>query len=349
MRLLLLIALVAHCRAFAPAAGRGSFRRLAVRRSLVADGRCVASRIGCGTEAHGLWRSAALRAAKEDDVALEINVQWRSAIGSVVGAFAFAGGVWVYKSPEAAVEWVTGYLLEQSLSVDNLFVFLLIFDYFKVPPAQEKKVLKYGIIGAALFRGILIGLGKLAIDKFRGAFLVFAGILLVSSYKILFSDKEDEEEDLEGNAAIKLAQKWLPTTDYYDGDRFVTELKDGTKAFTPLLLVLVCIEASDVVFAVDSVPAIFGVTEDPFIVFTSNMFAIASLRSLYSVLSVAVAKLPYLMQSVGIILGFIGVKLIAEFVGYEISDAQSLAVVITTLGGGIAWSLLAPPEKEAEE
>ena len=178
-----------------------------------------------------------------------------------------------------ATEFAAGYLLEQSLSVDNLFVFVLLFSSFKVPAPLQAKVLEYGLLGAALLRLIFILAGAAVLDRFRPALLLFAAVLLGSSYKILFQGKQDEDEELEQNGVVRLARRLLPVAPDYDGDRFWTTV-DGARTATPLLLVLVVVELSDLVFAVDSIPAVFGVTSDPFIVYSSNMFAIASLRAI---------------------------------------------------------------------
>jgi len=269
---------------------------------------------------------------------------------AVGAAVAFGAGIGAFEGYEKAVEYFTGYLLEESLSVDNLFVFLLLFEYFQVPTIQQKKVLNYGIWGAVAMRAAFIGAGILAIEKFRGVLVGFAGILLYSSFKILTTAGADEEEaeDVSENAIVKFVNRFLESSPSYDGDKFWTE-QDGRRLATPLLVVLICVELSDVLFAVDSIPAVFGVTEDPFIVFTSNVFAIASLRALYSVLAKLAKDLEYLDTAVGAVLGFIGCKLIAEYLGFEVSELASLGVVASMLGIGVGTSLHVKRKQEIEE
>jgi len=266
-------------------------------------------------------------------------------------AAAFDCGVFYFKGGESALDFVSGFLVEESLSVDNLFVFLLLFDYFKVPASAQERVLKWGIFGAVVLRGLFIGLGAVALANFKPILLVFAGILLWSSGKLLLAG-EEEEEDLSENSIVKLSSSMLDTTKEYDGDKFFTQVQEKGGSFvkkaTPLLLVLTCIELSDIVFAVDSVPAVFGVTTDPFIVFSSNIFAILGLRSVYAVLAEAIENLPYLQPAVAIILGFVGAKIGAEYFGFEIENLVSLAVIISLLAGGVGASYLFPQDDEEE-
>ncbi|CAI5526689.1 unnamed protein product, partial [Closterium sp. Naga37s-1] len=189
----------------------------------------------------------------------------------VAAATAFGLGIGFVEGPTKASEFFAGYLLEQSLSVDNLFVFVLIFSYFKVPTAYQPRVLTYGIAGAVIFRAIMIGLGIAAIQAFEAVNLLFAAVLIFSSYKLL-AEAEDEDDDLSNNSVVKFCQKLIPITDYYDGNKFYTTTAAGVQIATPLLLTLAVVELSDIVFAFYSIPAVFGVTRDPFIVFTSNIF-----------------------------------------------------------------------------
>ncbi len=175
---------------------------------------------------------------------------------------------------------------------------------------------------------------------------MFAGILIFSSYKLLAEGDEEEDEDMGENAIVKFCSNLIPVSKDYVGDNFWTVV-DGAKMATPLLLVLAVIEVSDVVFAVDSIPAVFGVTKDPFIVYTSNMFAILSLRQLYGLVSKAVGELEYLQTAVALVLGFIGVKMVAEFGGFHVPTDASLAVVATMLGGGVAASVWLPKSSDA--
>ena len=266
-------------------------------------------------------------------------------VWAVASATAFGLILWYARGRDSAIAFFSGYLVEQSLSVDNLFVFIMLFEYFRVPPAFQQRVLSWGIVGAILMRGVMIVAGVAAVKRFRWTSLLFAGILLLSSVKLLMEG--DEDEDVGDNLVMRLSRKLVGATTEYDGDRFFTVV-DGAKRATPLLLCLVCVELSDVVFAVDSVPAVFGVTEDPFLVYTSNMFAILGLRAWYGVLSKAADDLAYLEKAVAVVLGFVGLKLGFGYFGYDIETGQSLAVIATVLGAGILASIYFPPD-EGEE
>ncbi|XP_038720362.1 thylakoid membrane protein TERC, chloroplastic isoform X2 [Tripterygium wilfordii] len=209
----------------------------------------------------------------------------------VCTAVAFGIGVGLKDGVDKASEFFAGYILEQSLSVDNLFVFVLVFKYFKVPLMYQNRVLLYGIAGAIIFRLSLILLGTATLQSFEAVNLALAAILLYSSFK-LFGGEEDET-DLSNNFIVRTCQRFIPVTSTYDGNRFVTK-QDGLWKATPLLLTVAVIELSDIAFAVDSIPAVFGVTRDPFIVFSSNLFAILGLRSLYTLISESMAELKYL-------------------------------------------------------
>ena len=257
------------------------------------------------------------------------------------------GGVRRVTAPSVADGRAGGrrYLVEQSLSVDNLFVFILLFEYFKVPAALQARALKWGIVGAVAMRGVMIAVGVELVQRFRSVTLVFAAILLASSLKLLMEDDHDGGDDMGDNAVIKLGRKICGGVDYFDGDRFFT-VDNGKKVATPLLLCVVCIELSDFVFAVDSIPAVLAISKDPFIVYSSNVFAIAALRSLYQVLAAAIAELPYLRPAVALILGFVGVKMLAEYFHRHIPTTVSLAIITSILGGGVLLSLLNKPKKE---
>ncbi|PSR98210.1 Thylakoid membrane protein like [Actinidia chinensis var. chinensis] len=260
----------------------------------------------------------------------------------VCTAVAFGLGLGFKDGVGKASEFFAGYLLEQSLSVDNLFVFVLIFKYFKVPIMYQSQVLSYGIAGAIIFRLSIILLGSATLQRFEAVNLLLALILLYSSFK-LFSG-EDEDSDLSDNFIVKTCQEFIPVTSNYDGNRFIT-VQDGVRKATPLLLTVAVIELSDIAFAVDSIPAVFGVTRDPFIVFTSNFFAILGLRSLYTLISKGMSNLEYLQPSIGGVLGFIGCKMILDFFGYHISTEVSLGFVATTLTTGVLLSLMKQPDK----
>ncbi|KAE9590949.1 putative integral membrane protein TerC [Lupinus albus] len=254
----------------------------------------------------------------------------------VCSAIAFGVGLGFKEGIDKASEFFAGYILEQSLSVDNLFVFVLIFKYFKVPLIYQNRVLSYGIAGAVFFRLTLILLGTVTLQRFEAVNLFLAAILLYSSIKLFAS--EEDESDLSNNFVVKTCQKFIPVTTYYDGNRFITN-QDGVWKATPLLLTVAVIELSDIVFAVDSIPAVFGVTRDPFIVFTSNIFAILGLRSLYTIISESMSELEYLQPSIAVVLGFIGCKMILDYFGIHVSTEASLGFVASSLTIGVLLSL----------
>jgi len=260
-------------------------------------------------------------------------------------AVAFGVGLGFGFGQEVSEEFFAGYLVEQSLSVDNLFVFLLLFEYFKVPLSSQDRVLNWGIYGAIVMRAGMIGIGAVALERFHAILLVFAGILVYSSVQTLIPEDEDEEEDMSENTIVKFSRNLFDSTDEFDGSNFFT-MVDGVKTATPLFICMIALEISDVVFAVDSIPAVFGVTENPLVVFSSNMFAIMGLRSLYTILSKAASDLEYLEPAVGIVLGFIGVKMIAEYFGTVIPTEYALAVVATLLSGGIGLSVYENGQEE---
>ncbi|XP_057427123.1 thylakoid membrane protein TERC, chloroplastic isoform X2 [Lotus japonicus] len=254
----------------------------------------------------------------------------------VCAAVVFGIGVGFKEGYDKAAEFFAGYILEQSLSVDNLFVFVLIFKYFKVPMSYQSRVLSYGIAGAIVFRLTIILLGTATLQRFEAVNLLLAAILLYSSFK-LFSSEEDES-DLSDNFLVKTCQNLIPVTTSYDGNRFITN-QGGVWKATPLLLTVAVIELSDIAFAVDSIPAVFGVTRDPFIVFSSNLFAILGLRSLYVIISEGMAELKYLQPSIAVVLGFIGFKMIVDYFGFHVSTEASLGFVASSLTIGVVLSL----------
>jgi len=270
----------------------------------------------------------------------------------VAAAALFGIGLFLSVGPDTAEEFFAGYLVEQSLSIDNLFVFLLLFDYFDVPLQNQDRVLNYGIYGAIVMRAVMIGLGSVALSQFHGILLVFAGILIYSSANVILNlggdDDGEEEEDMGENSIVKFSRNLFDSTNEFDGDRFFT-MVNGVKKATPLFICLIAVEISDVVFAVDSIPAVFGVTENPLIVFTSNMFAIMGLRSLYTILSKAASDLEYLEPAVAVVLGFIGSKMVAEYFGIYIPTELSLGVVLTFLSGGVGLSIYSKNKKKLEQ
>lgn len=250
-------------------------------------------------------------------------------------ALVFNVVVWVAWGPVKGLEFLTGYLLEKSLSVDNLFVFLVVFAYFGVPPALQHRVLFWGILGALVMRAVFIVAGAALLETFDWVLYVFGAFLVFTGVKLAF--QEDESVHPERNLALRLFRRVFPVAPDYQGDRFFVREAGRTLA-TPLALVLVVIEATDVVFAVDSIPAIFAVTRDTFIVYTSNIFAILGLRALFFLLAGTLRRFVYLRHGLAVVLGFIGVKMLVSECCH-IPIAVSLAVVSGILGLAIAASL----------
>jgi len=252
-------------------------------------------------------------------------------------ALIFSGGLFYLEGTQPATEFLTAYILEKSLSVDNLFVFLVIFSYFKVPDQSRHKVLFWGIIGALFARAFFITVGVSLLNYFHWVMYVFGAILLYTAYKLAVQG-EDEEMDPSKNGVLNFLKKYLPFKSEFNGDNFF--VKDGRKTYgTPLLACLVVVEMSDLMFAVDSIPAVIAISKDPFIIFTSNIFAILGLRSLYFALEGLMPMFIYLKKALVIILAFIGIKmLIADF--YHISTMYSLAVVVGTLTLSVLLSLV---------
>lgn len=244
---------------------------------------------------------------------------------------------------QAVLKYLTGYLVEQSLSMDNIFVIALIFAYFKVPQAYQHRVLFWGILGALFFRGVLIAFGVVLIRQFEWMTYVFGAFLLYSAYKMLDSGENVHPTK---NPAIVFMKRLFPVSKHYEGERFFVHRRHILAA-TPLFVALVMVETTDIMFAFDSIPAIFAITTDPFLVFTSNIFAILGLRSLYFVLASLLNKFRYLKYSLVIILFFVGVKLLLQH-HVEFPEWLSLAVIFVSLASGIGLSLYIKQEEPAE-
>ena len=260
-------------------------------------------------------------------------------------ALAFNAGLWWYLNgtagPEVAdrkaLEFFTGYLIEKSLSVDNVFVFLLIFSSFHVAAEYQRRVLIYGVLGAIVLRVIMILAGAWVVREFSWVLYIFGIFLVITGMRMLVMAKK--QPDLEKNPVLKFARRHLRITEDHHGEKF-SVMKDGVRYFTPLFLVLILIEVTDLVFAVDSIPAIFAITTDPFIVFTSNIFAIMGLRALYFLLADVADRFHLLKYGLAMVLTFIGAKmLIAPW--YHIPVAASLAIVAVLIGASVAASLIA--------
>jgi tellurite resistance protein TerC len=269
---------------------------------------------------------------------------WESAawsVGWVCLSLAFNALVWHWKGHQKALEFFTGYVIEYSLSVDNIFVFVLIFSYFKVKPEHQHRVLFWGILGALLMRGGMIALGVRLVTRFEWMLYVFGLFLVITGVRMFF--KKEEEVDLE-NFVVRFCRKWMRVTPDFHGSRFFVKL-DGTWAMTPLALALVVVDVMDLVFAVDSIPAIFAVTTDPFIVYTSNICAILGLRSLYFLLAHLATRFVYLQYGLAAVLSFIGLKMLMAY-WVHLSLGISLGVVALCLGVSVVASLVADGEKK---
>ena len=254
-------------------------------------------------------------------------------------ALLFNLGVWHYAGEEKALEFTAGYLIEYSLSVDNIFVFALLFSYFAVPPQYQHRVLFWGILGALILRAVMIGAGTILIAKFAWIIYVFGAFLILTGIKMIV--KREEEIHPERNPVVKWFKRLMPVTSDYRGAKFFVR-ENGVRMATPLFVVLLLVEISDVIFAVDSIPAIFAVTTDPFIVYTSNVFAILGLRSLYFALAGVMDKFHYLKIGLGVVLTFVGVKMFLGHTAYKIDTHLSLGVIIAVLAASVVASLIWP-------
>jgi tellurite resistance protein TerC len=253
-------------------------------------------------------------------------------------ALLFAGGLYMMSGRHVALTFLTGYVVEEALSADNIFVMVLIFEYFRVPKVCQHRVLFYGILGALVMRGLFIAVGAALIATFHWILYVFGAMLVITGVRM--GIKGDEEFDGEQNRIVRAARSLLPFSQDFHGKHFFV-IEAGRKVATPLLLVLILVELTDLVFAIDSIPAIFGVTTDPFIVFTSNIFAVLGLRSLYFLLAAVVDRFHLLKYGLALILSFVGFKMLTErFI--EIDIVLSLSIILGVLALSIAASLVWP-------
>lgn len=259
-------------------------------------------------------------------------------------ALIFAGLVFRYQGSVRGLEFLTGYIIELSLSVDNLFVFLLIFSYFKVPAKFQHRVLFWGVMGALVMRLTMIFIGAALINRFHWIIYIFGAFLVYTGIKMF----RHEEVDInpEHNLAVRAVTRLFPITRHYEEEKFFTTV-NGKRTGTLLLLVLMVVEVTDLVFAVDSIPAIFAITRDTFIVYTSNVFAILGLRSMYFLLAGVVEKFRYLRTGLAIVLTFIGVKMLIAALGFHIPILFSLGFVAVVLLGSVVFSLVIPAKPEA--
>lgn len=262
--------------------------------------------------------------------------------------------IFFWQGPDKGIEFLTGYLIEYSLSVDNIFIFVLLFGYFKVPAQYQHRVLFWGIIGALLMRGALIGIGAALIDRFQWILLLFGAFLIFTGIRLGLRGEESEEVHPEGNILVRIFRRFMPVTQEMRGEHFFVR-ENGRTYATPLFMVLLIVESTDLLFAVDSIPAIFGITTDSFIVYTSNVCAILGLRSLYFLLAGVMDKFHYLQLGLAVILTFVGVKMVIPEIAHYVFDTEfkiptvlSLGVIITILAVAVIASLLRARHLERE-
>jgi tellurite resistance protein TerC len=260
-------------------------------------------------------------------------------------ALLFNAAIYFYAGPEPALQFLTGYLIEKSLSVDNIFVFVMLFSYFAVPVEYQHRVLFWGILGALVMRGLLIGVGAFLIEQFHWIIYIFGAFLIFTGLRMAFQ-KEEKDIQVESNVMVKMLRRVIPITEGYHGHDFFVR-QAGRLFATPLLLVLIVVETTDLIFALDSIPAIFAVTTNAFLVYTSNVFAILGLRSLYFLLAGVVTKFRFLKLGLSAVLAFVGTKMLVEGF-YHIPIALSLGVIAAILAISIGASLLLPEAEHAD-
>ena len=261
-------------------------------------------------------------------------------------AMAFNAGIWFTMGSDKALEFLTGYLIEKSLSVDNLFVFIMIFSAFGIRGGLQAKVLKWGIIGAIVLRVVFIVMGSELLEQFQWLFYIFGGLLIYTAVKMAFG--AEAEINPENNLLVRLARRYIPVTTRIRGTWFITR-KRGAIIASPLLIALLVIESSDLVFALDSIPAIFAITLDPFIVLTSNLFAIMGLRALYFLLAGVLDMFWCLKYAISFILAFVGGKMIAGELGFHLPINLSLTVIAASLSLAVAFSVASGDQKKFAE
>ena len=247
--------------------------------------------------------------------------------------------LWVTKGHETGAQFFSGYLMEWSLSADNIFVFILILKYFQMPQSSHQRILFWGIIGAVVFRGVFIGLGSALVTQFHWILYIFGAILIYTGAKIFFENDEDGDDNYspEKNIIYRWLKKYLPFSDDVTTTSF-SVLQNGKKFYTPLFLVIWIIATTDVVFAIDSIPAVFSITQDKLVIYSSNIFAVMGLRSMFFLLSSIIKRFAYLQQGISFILIFIGVKMLLEVFNFHIPTLLSLFIILVALGGAILFS-----------
>lgn len=249
----------------------------------------------------------------------------------------FAAVIWQWQGGEFASQYLAGFLIEKSLAVDNIFVFAVIFTYFQVPRELQHRVLFYGVLGALIFRAIFIALGAVLLKEFHWVIYIFGAFLLYTAYKL--AKAHGHEIHPENNKLVKLMGRFIPTTKEYEGQKFLVR-RNGILMATPLLAVLLVVETSDVIFAVDSIPAIFAVTQEPFLVFTSNAMAILGLRALYFLLADLMDRFIYLQKGLAVVLAIVGIKMLLIDI-YKVPTSISLLLISTVIGVSIWLSMRA--------
>ncbi|HJX24686.1 MAG TPA: TerC family protein [Chthoniobacterales bacterium] len=282
---------------------------------------------------------------KRRDRALSMRAAAHRSLIWIVLSLLFNLLVWKVRGPEHGLDFLTGYLIEYSLSVDNIFVFVLIFAYFRVSDRAQHRVLVWGILGALVMRGLMILLGVTLVERFHFILYVFGIFLVITALRMFF--QKHPQRDFGNSLVMRLCRKWIRVTPDFDGENFTAKI-DNRWMFTPLVLVLVLIDVMDLVFAVDSIPAVFAITQDPFIVYTSNICAILGLRSLYFLVANLIDRFIYLKTGLAIILGFVGVKMIvADF--FPLPNGLSLIIIVLVLAITITASMIATRKQGAAE
>jgi tellurite resistance protein TerC len=257
----------------------------------------------------------------------------------------FCAGIWTFKGHEPAIQWITAYVVEYALSVDNLFVFIMVFGYFRVAQEHQHRVLFWGILGAFVMRATLIITGTALVGRFHWLIYLFGAFLLFTGVKMMVSKEEDEAADPEQRMVVKFARRVLPVARQGSGSHFFLR-EDGRLKVTPLFIVLLMLEVTDLLFALDSIPAVLGITQDAFIAYTSNVCAILGLRSLFFLVSKLMNSFHFLKVGLSIILSFVGLKMLATFFDFHLHEGLSLGIIGLILAGSIAASLIWPPAPE---
>lgn len=280
---------------------------------------------------------------KAHEVSLKEALIW-TAVWIILALF-FNAGLWYWRGSQPAMEFLTGYLIEKALSVDNIFVFVMVFSYFRVPPIYQHKILFWGVLSALVMRAIFIAAGVALLEYFHWLIYVFGGFLIITGIKMAVV--KDKEIHPERNPVLRLFRRMVPVTEDYEGDRFVVK-RDGRRWATPMLITLLFVELTDLIFAVDSIPAILAITRDAFIVYTSNVFAILGLRSLYFALAGVMRLFRYLHYGLATILVFVGLKMTLVDI-YKIPVAVSLGTVAAILVASVLLSLMRPEPQRAKQ